>query len=61
MPEIRDEIGRAWWTDVAPDGVESEFEWLRETVYGGMRGYLPPGGSPAARDRVRSLANGPTR
>ena len=62
MPEMRDGIERSWWTDVEPDGVESELAWLREAVYGGTWGYLPPGGiPPAARDRVRSLANGPER
>ena len=46
MPEMRDGIERAWWTDVEPDEVESELAWLRETVYGGTWGYLPPGGIP---------------
>ena len=49
MPEMRDGIERSWWTDVEPDGVESELAWLRETVYGGMWGYLPPGGLPQRR------------
>ena len=49
MPEMRDGIERSWWTDVEPDGVESELEWLREAVYGGTRGYLPPGGIPQRR------------
>ena len=47
-----------WWTDVEPDEVESELAWLRETVYGGMWGYLPPGGIPqrcvTAFDRWRT-------
>ena len=44
MPEMRDGIERAWWTDVEPDEAESELAWLREAVYGGTWGYLPPGG-----------------
>ena len=47
MPEMRVGIERSWWTDVEPDEVESEFAWLRETVYEGTWGYLPPGGSPS--------------
>ena len=49
MPEMRDGIERAWWTDVEPDEAESELAWLREAVYGGMWGYLPPGGLPQRR------------
>ena len=49
MPEMRDGIERSWWTDVEPDGVESELAWLREAVYGGTWGYLPPGGIPQRR------------
>ena len=49
MPEMRNGIERAWWTDVAPDEEEAELAWLRETVYGGMWGYLPPGGIPRRR------------
>ena len=60
MPEMRDGIERSWWTDVEPDGVQSELAWLREAVYGGTWGYLPPRGDPpAARERVRALANEP--
>ena len=44
MPEMRDGIERAWWTDVEPVQVEDELAWLREAVYGGTWGYLPPGG-----------------
>ena len=49
MPEMRDGIERSWWTDVEPDGVESELAWLRDTVYGETWGYLPPGGIPQRR------------
>ena len=58
MPEMRDGIERAWWTDVEPDEVESELAWLREAVYEGTWGYLPPGGIPqrcvTAFDRWRT-------
>ena len=47
MPEMRDGIERSWWTE--PDGVESELAWLREAVYGGTWGYLPPEGIPQRR------------
>ena len=46
MPEMRNAIERAWWTEVEPDEVESELAWLREEVYGG---YLPRGGIPRRR------------
>ena len=49
MPEMRDGIERSWWTDIEPDGVESELAWLREAVYEGTWGYLPPGGIPQRR------------
>ena len=49
MPEMRDGVERSWWTDIEPDGVESELAWLREAVYGGAWGYLPPGGIPQRR------------
>ena len=58
MPEMRDGIERSWWTDVEPDEAESELAWLREAVYGGTWGYLPPGGIPqrcvTAFDRWRT-------
>ena len=58
MPEMRDGIERSWWTDVEPDEVESELAWLREAVYEGTWGYLPPGGIPqrcvTAFDRWRT-------
>ena len=37
MPETRDGIPRAWWTEVAPERVEPEREWLREAVYAPYR------------------------
>ena len=43
---MRNGIERAWWTDVEPDAEEAELEWIREAVYRGMWGYLPPEGSP---------------
>ena len=46
MPRARSGIGRSWWTEVAPDELESEFAWLREKVYGPWWAYLPPGGLP---------------
>ena len=49
MPEMRDGIERSWWTDVEPDEAEGELAWLREAVYGGTWGYLPPGGIPQRR------------
>ena len=45
MPEMRGGIERSWWTDVEPDEAESELAWLREAVYEGTWGYLPPGGA----------------
>ena len=58
MPEMRDGIERSWWTDVEPDEAESELAWLREAVYEGTWGYLPPGGIPqrcvTAFDRWRT-------
>ena len=53
MPEMRNGIERAWWTDVEPDEEEAELVWLRETVYGGMWHLLPPGGIP--RRQVRAF------
>ena len=44
---MRDGIERSWWTDVEPDGVQSELAWLREAVYGGTWGICPPEGSPS--------------
>ena len=40
MPQTRRGIERAWWTEVAPEGVDAELAWLRETVY--APGVLPP-------------------
>ena len=34
-PEPRGEIPRAWWTEVAPELVESERAWLAAAVYAG--------------------------
>ena len=34
MPQPRDGIPRAWWTDVAPELVEAERRWLETEIYG---------------------------
>ena len=49
MPEMRDGIARAWWTDVEPAALECELAWLRESVYRGFWACLPVGGIPPAR------------
>ena len=41
MPEARNGIDRAWWTEVAPELVSAELEWLRETVYAGALPRIP--------------------
>ena len=33
MPEHRGAIPRTWWTEFAPEDVDAELAWLRETVY----------------------------
>ena len=40
MPEARRGIERAWWTELVPERVDAELEWLRETIY--PAGLLPP-------------------
>ena len=42
MPEMRNGIERAWWTNVEPDEEEVELAWLREAVYGGACGITCP-------------------
>ena len=32
MPEMRNGIERAWWTDVEPDQVENEIAWLADAL-----------------------------
>ena len=39
MPEARRGIERAWWTELAPERLDAEREWLRESVY--RAGVLP--------------------
>ena len=39
MPEARRGIERAWWTELAPERLDAELEWLHETVY--PSGVLP--------------------
>ena len=46
MPEMRNGIARAWWTDVEPEALETELAWLRESVYRGYWACLPVGGIP---------------
>ena len=54
MPEWSHGIARAWWTEVAPEKVEAELDWLREFVY--RYGGLPdiPQRRVTARDRWRA-------
>ena len=40
MPEPRAGIARAWWTELAPEAVDAELEWLRGTVY--ATSWFPP-------------------
>ena len=53
MPERRNGIERAWWTEVAPELVGAEIEWLRENVYGGAPPRIPQR-RVTARDRWRA-------
>ena len=39
MPDRSHGIERAWWTELAPEAVDAELEWLRETIY--PDGVLP--------------------
>ena len=54
MPEMRHGIDRAWWTEVAPEMVNAELHWLRETIY--PSGVLPhiPQRRVTAYDRWRA-------
>ena len=54
MPEARRGIERAWWTELAPERVAAELEWLREHIYPG--GALPriPQRRVTACDRWRA-------
>ena len=40
MPEMRDAIERSWWTELEPELVDPELEWLSEHVY--PRGAVRP-------------------
>ena len=40
MPQRRHGILPSWWTELAPERVDAELEWLRETVY--ARDWFPP-------------------
>ena len=33
MPEARAGIAKSWWTELAPECVDAEIDWLREHVY----------------------------
>ena len=33
MPHMREAIERSWWTELAPDKLEAELEWLSGNVY----------------------------
>ena len=33
MPHMREAIERSWWTELAPDKLEAELEWLGANVY----------------------------
>ena len=54
MPQGRRGIERAWWTELAPESVDAELEWLRESVY--RDGVLPriPQRHVTACDRWRA-------
>lgn len=41
MPEARAGIAKSWWTELAPDRVEAEIDWLGEHVYQAF-GLLAP-------------------
>ena len=58
MPEHRGAIPRSWWTELAPEDVDAELAWLRETVY--ATAPTPPHPA-AARARRGSLARRPRR
>ena len=54
MPEMGHGIDRAWWTEVVPEMVSAELDWLRETIY--PMGALPhiPRRRVTALDRWRA-------
>ena len=41
MPQMRHGIDRAWWTEVAPELLDAELEWLRRHIYGGVLPHIP--------------------
>ena len=51
---MRHGIDRAWWTEVVPEMVSAELDWLRETIY--PSGVLPhiPQRRVTAYDRWRA-------
>ena len=53
MPETRNGIRRAWWTEVEPDQADAEIAWLRSTVKVGLFGPIPQL-RVTARDRWRA-------
>ena len=58
MPEWSHGIARAWWTEVAPEKVEAELDWLRDNHLS-IRGA--PRHPPTARHRPRPVARRPRR
>ena len=53
MPQMQNRIERAWWTEVAPQMVGAELDWLREAVYDGDLPHIPQR-RVTARDRWRA-------
>ena len=54
MSERRRGIERAWWTEVAAEGVDAELEWLRNSVYPFALPPNLPQRRVTARDRWRA-------
>ena len=54
MPQMQNRIERAWWTEVAPQMVGAELDWLREAVYDGEDLPHIPQRRVTARDRWRA-------
>ena len=61
MPEVRAGIARSWWTDLAPEMLEPELEWLEETSLAhhdafrvGFKREHTPIGAVTAWDRWRA-------
>ena len=55
MPAPRNDLPRAWWTDLDPEMLECERAWLADAVYGTVRGVSytgPPGPNTLAVRRI---------